>query len=253
MDNHSLFLILTLLLLVAVVAVIFLLIRSSVRHGKLQRQAVAREEELKALLTAAEKEALLWEDRHRSAVEALERQDRAVATNHEDNLRLTGALERVRAENSALQEKMELQRGEVEEIRKRFTLEFENIAGRLLKEHAATFALDSRKNMGEVLNPLKEKILLFEKKVEETYEKGLKDQTSLQAELRKLYDLNQRISQEAGNLTRALKGDVKMQGNWGEVVLERILERSGLGEGEQGYLKQYSDVTADGQIGRAHV
>jgi len=101
--------------------------------------------------------------------------------------------------------------------------------------------------MGEVLNPLKEKIQLFEKKVDETYEKGLKDQTELRAELLKLYDLNHRISEEASNLTKALKGDVKKQGNWGEVVLERILERSGLNEGEQGYQKQFSDTSEDGK------
>ena len=63
--------------------------------------------------------------------------------------------------------------------------------------------------------------------MEDTYRQGLKDQTDLRAELKKLYELNARISEEAGNLTKALKGDVKKQGNWGEVVLERILERSG--------------------------
>jgi DNA recombination protein RmuC len=98
-----------------------------------------------------------------------------------------------------------------------------------------------------VLTPLKEKILLFEKKVEDTYQKGLKDQTDLRAELKKLYELNNRMSTEAENLTRALKGDVKKQGNWGEVVLERILERSGLNEGEQGYKKQYNDVSDEGR------
>ena len=72
-------------------------------------------------------------------------------------------------------------------------------------------------------------------------------QTDLRAELKKLYELNARISEEAGNLTKALKGDVKKQGNWGEVVLERILERSGLNEGEQGYRKQFSDKADDGK------
>ena len=98
-----------------------------------------------------------------------------------------------------------------------------------------------------MLNPLKEKLQLFEKKVDDTYQKGLKDQTDLRAELKKLYELNARISEEAGNLTKALKGDVKKQGNWGEVVLERILERSGLNEGENGYQKQFSDSTDDGR------
>ncbi len=94
--------------------------------------------------------------------------------------------------------------------------------------------------------PLKEKIQLFEKKVEETYEKGLKDQTDLKAELKKLHDLNLKISDEASNLTKALKGDVKKQGNWGEVILERILERSGLTEGRE-YEKQESVLSEAGQ------
>jgi DNA recombination protein RmuC len=97
-----------------------------------------------------------------------------------------------------------------------------------------------------LLSPLKEKIQVFEKKVEDTYEKGLKDQTDLKAELKKLHDLNLKISDEANNLTRALKGDVKKQGNWGEMILERILERSGLTEGRE-YQKQESVLSENGQ------
>jgi len=82
--------------------------------------------------------------------------------------------------------------------------------------------------------------------VEDTYEKGLKDQTDLKAELKKLHDLNLKISDEANNLTRALKGDVKKQGNWGETILERILERSGLTEGRE-YRKQESVLSENGQ------
>ena len=91
----------------------------------------------------------------------------------------------------------------------------------------------NQKNIGDILNPLKEKILTFEKKVEDTYQKGIKDQTDLKAELKKLYDLNFKISEEANNLTRALKSDSKKQGNWGEVILERVLERSGLVKGQE--------------------
>ncbi|HYQ57121.1 MAG TPA: DNA recombination protein RmuC, partial [Draconibacterium sp.] len=127
------------------------------------------------------------------------------------------------------------------------TVEFENVANKILEKNSEKFTAANQKNIGEVLNPLKEKIQLFEKKVDDTYKQGLKDQTDLKAELKKLYDLNNRISEEANNLTKALKGDVKKQGNWGEVVLERILERSGLNEGEQGYQKQFSDMTEDGK------
>jgi DNA recombination protein RmuC len=146
-----------------------------------------------------------------------------------------------------LNEKLITQKQEMEDLQKKFTTEFENIANKILDKNSEKFTAVNQKNMSEVLNPLKEKILLFEKKVDDTYKQGLKDQTDLRAELKKLYDLNSKISEEANNLTKALKGDVKKQGNWGEVVLERILERSGLNEGEGGYQKQYADNSEDGK------
>lgn len=151
------------------------------------------------------------------------------------------------ADFANLQEKLRTQKQEMEALQEKFTTDFENIAHKILEQNSEKFTAANQKNMGEVLNPLKEKIQLFEKKVEETYEKGLKDQTELRAELLKLHDLNTRISEEASNLTKALKGDVKKQGSWGEVVLERILERSGLNEGAQGYQKQFSDTSESGK------
>lgn len=145
-----------------------------------------------------------------------------------------------------LREKMNTQKQEMDELQKKFTLEFENVANRILKKNSSEFTETNQKNINEILNPLKEKIHLFEKKVEDTYEKGLKDQTDLKAELKKLHELNNSLKQEANNLTKALKGDVKKQGNWGEVILERILERSGLQEGRE-YEKQESIVSEDGK------
>jgi DNA recombination protein RmuC len=144
-----------------------------------------------------------------------------------------------------LQEKLLTQKKEVEELQKKFTTEFENVANRILKQNSEEFTQVNQKNISGILDPLKEKIQFFEKKVQETYEKGLKDQTDLKAELKKLQDLNMKISDDATNLTRALKGDVKKQGNWGEVILERILERSGLVEGRE-YEKQFSLTTDNG-------
>ncbi len=175
--------------------------------------------------------------------------------------KLTGELDQVKNQNEQnlqrlakaeveftnLREKLSTQKQEMEDLQKKFTTEFENVANKILEKNSEKFTAANQKNIGEVLNPLKEKIQLFEKKVEDTYQKGLKDQTDLKAELKKLYDLNSKISEEANNLTKALKGDVKKQGNWGEIVLERILERSGLNEGEQGYQKQFSDSTEEGK------
>jgi DNA recombination protein RmuC len=156
-------------------------------------------------------------------------------------------LAKAEVEFTNLREKLSTQKQEMEDLQKKFTTEFENIANKILEKNSEKFTATNQKNIGEVLNPLKEKILLFEKKVEDTYQKGLKDQTDLRAELKKLYDLNNKISEEANNLTKALKGDVKKQGNWGEVVLERILERSGLNEGQEGYQKQFSVTSDDGK------
>jgi len=169
--------------------------------------------------------------------------ERAEAESEQQSQRLAKA----EVEFDNLREKLATQKQEMEELQKKFTTEFENIAHKILKQNSQEFTEVNQKNISEILNPLREKILLFEKKVEDTYEKGLKDQTDLKAELKKLHDLNLKISDEANNLTKALKGDVKKQGNWGEVILERILERSGLNEGEQGYQKQFSDVSEDGK------
>ncbi|MFA8434030.1 MAG: DNA recombination protein RmuC [Marinifilaceae bacterium] len=149
-------------------------------------------------------------------------------------------------EQKNLEEKLANQKMELEELQERLQTEFENIATRILKQNSQEFTQSNQKNMGEILNPLKEKLLAFEKKVEETYDKELRDKISLKEEVKKLYELNSRISDEANNLTKALKGDVKKQGNWGEVVLERILERSGLNKGEE-YEREVVTQNGDGQ------
>lgn len=135
--------------------------------------------------------------------------------------------------NENLAEKLINQKSEIESLQKRLTTEFENIATKILKERSDEFSVLNHKNLSDILNPLKERIQLFEKKVDETYDKELRDKISLREEVRKLAELNYRVSEEANNLTKALKGDVKKQGNWGEVILERVLERSGLTRGQE--------------------
>lgn len=161
-------------------------------------------------------------------------------------------LARMESDHRGLQEKLETQKTELEQLQKKFTTEFENIAHKILRQNSAEFTQANQRNIGDILNPLKEKIEKFEKKVEETYEKGLKDQTNLQAEIRNLHDLNTKISQEANNLTRALKADTKKMGNWGELILERILEQTGLVKGQE-YFTQYTDRTEDGSLIRPDV
>lgn len=235
-------------LVVGAAAVYFIL------NAKLQKAAseaakalLEKENEMRAPVVEADKQRLVWEERYNSLKRDSEEWKTELEKIRSENTVLVGRLEKAKVEYLNLQEKLNTQKAELEELQKKFTIEFENIANKILEKNSEKFTTANQKNIGEVLNPLKEKILLFEKKVEDTYQKGLKDQTELRAELLKLYDLNNKISQEANNLTKALKQDSKKQGNWGEMVLERILERSGLNEGGQGYQKQFSDVTDEGK------
>jgi len=193
-----------------------------------------------------EKGNALFEDRSQSLLVEKEELLQQIAQLRIENGIQGQQLARAEADFSNLQEKLEIQKKEMEVLQQKFTTEFENIAAKILKQNTADFSVSNHKSISDLILPLKEKIQLFEKKVEDTYEKGLKDQTDLKAELKKLHDLNLKISDEANNLTKALKGDVKKQGNWGEVILERILERSGLTEGRE-YQKQESVFSENGQ------
>jgi DNA recombination protein RmuC len=235
------------ILLGALVAVLFFNFKNQKKIAFLKSEFQHKEKFIENQLFESEKKATVWEERHNLLKAEIDQLKNDLQRLREENVLLVGQREKAKTENLNLQEKLQTQKAGLEEIQKKFTTEFENIASKILKKNSEEFTLANRKNIGEVLIPLKEKILLFEKKVEDTYQKGLKDQTDLRAELKKLYELNHRISEEASNLTKALKGDVKKQGNWGEVVLERILERSGLNEGEQGYQKQFSDTSDDGK------
>ena len=178
--------------------------------------------------------------------------EQQLITEREKNFQLGSKLAKAEEQNLSLTDKLAQQKQEVEDISKKFLTEFENLAGRILKQNTTDFTLSNQKNISDILNPLKEKITAFEKQVHETYEKGIKDQTDLKAELKKLQDLNLNISKEANDLTKALKGDTKKQGNWGEFVLERILERSGLTKGME-YETQFTTRNEDGEMIRPDV
>lgn len=198
------------------------------RHnaGEREKQLLAQQAETERLKSVAE-ETLRLKNEH-----SLQLQNELEITRN-NNTQQSEQIARITTENRYLNEQLSKQRTELEELQKRLQTEFENIANRILKERSNEFVQHNEKNIGEILNPLKERIALFEKKVEEAYDKELRDKVSLREEVKKLTELNSRISEEANNLTRALKGDVKKQGNWGEVILERVLERSGLTKGQE--------------------
>ncbi|NQU84942.1 MAG: DNA recombination protein RmuC [Mariniphaga sp.] len=189
---------------------------------------------------------LTFEERITQKTELLDKTELELKESRAGNESLKSRVDKAEVEYRNLQEKLQTQKVEMEELQKKFTTEFENIANKILKKNSEEFSAVTNKSMGDILKPIKEKFESFEKKVEDTYLKSKDDQVDIKAELKKLSDLNVKIGEEARNLTKALKGDVKKQGNWGEVILERILERSGLNEGEE-FKKQYSDFSEDGK------
>lgn len=143
-------------------------------------------------------------------------------------LELKAANSTLVANNHSLNEKLDTQKQEIEELGKKSLKEFENLANKIFDEKASKFSESSKENLDQILNPLKENLKDFKKKVEETYDKESKERFSLQDRIKELVELNQQISKDASNLTNALKGQAKTQGNWGEMILESILEHSGL-------------------------
>lgn len=141
--------------------------------------------------------------------------------------------------NSSLNEKVENGKSEIENLRKQFNIEFENIANRILEEKSKRFTEANKENLGNILKPLGENIENFRRKIEEVYDKESKERFSLGKEVSKLVELNLKISEDANNLTNALKGNAKTQGDWGQMILENILEKSGLVKGREYFIQEY--------------
>ena len=144
------------------------------------------------------------------------------------------------------EEKLENSKKELNEIHEKFSLEFKNLSNDLLEEKSKKFLELNEKNVGDILNPLKEKIKEFEGKIDKVYMDEARERISLKKELENIIKLNQQVSDDTHKLTNALKGDKKMLGDWGEVQLEMILEKAGL-EKEIHYLKQPTITDEEGR------
>lgn len=186
------------------------------RQLEIQKLLDQNQDVHKELLEASEKIASL-----RESVSRLETQLGEERSQHTDKIRL------------------------LEEAREKMSLEFRNLANEILEQKGRAFTESNRENIENILKPLREKIQQFEKKVEETYDRESKERFSLAKEIQNLQELNVRISADAINLTNALKGESKTQGIWGEFILERLLEDSGLQKGRE-YDIQVSLRTEEG-------
>lgn len=150
------------------------------------------------------------------------------------------------ATNEALQEKLQTQKEAIENLNAKFTTEFKNIANEILETKSEKFTALNKDNLTSILKPLGEKIIEFKKQVEDTYGKESNERASLKTEVKNLLDMNQLLATEAKNLTRALKAEVKSQGLWGEMILEKILDKSGLRKGEE-FFMEYQLFGEDGK------
>jgi DNA recombination protein RmuC len=170
-------------------------------------------------------------------------QERESIRSEKDQLSIE--LTRRNADFENLRQRSDEQKAEVEKLQERFQKEFENLANKILDEKSNKFTNQNKENLDAILKPLQEKIKSFEEKVENTQKESVGMHASLKEQLLNLKELNQQMTAEATNLTRALKGDSKMQGNWGELVLERVLEKSGL-EKDREYFVQQNFQREDG-------
>ncbi|SDI55058.1 DNA recombination protein RmuC [Chryseobacterium jejuense] len=141
------------------------------------------------------------------------------------------------AQNESLQKSLNTQKEEITKIQDESKLQFENLANKILEEKTEKFTTLNQNNLKNILDPFQEKITDLKNRVNEAYEKENKERFSLAEKVKELAELNQQISEDAKKLTRALKGESKTQGNWGEMILESILEKSGLVKGREYFLE----------------
>lgn len=150
------------------------------------------------------------------------------------------------------EDKLLQQIGELNNIGEKFKFEFRNLAQTIMEEKTAKFTEVNEQKMNEILNPLKTQLGEFKQKVEDTYDKESKERFSLGKEVERLISMTQQVSLEANNLTTALKGNNKMQGNWGEMILESILENSGLAKNREYFLQEFIRDNAGNVIKDEH-
>jgi DNA recombination protein RmuC len=187
-----------------------------------------------------------YEERNNLLQQTLESIQNEIVKEREKNLSLNSDYASLNADCQNLRLKLEENKKEMDELQKKFAVEFQNIANSILEEKSRIFTEQNRTNIENILKPLNEKIKDFEKKVEDTYDKESKQRFSLEREIKSLHELNIQITREASNLTSALKGQSKTMGNWGEVILESVLEKSGLVKDSE-YLVQESMTDAEGK------
>lgn len=204
------------------------------------------ERELMNQVSQLESERAVLSERAEQASYTAQEAQTKLESGRNEILKTSNLLVQQQSVNEFLQKKLEEQKSELEQIQNKFSKEFENLANKILDEKSQKFTDQNKMNLDVILNPLKERIKEFELKIDTSYKAEAAERNSLKGEIKNLVELNKQISEEANNLAKALKGDTKKQGNWGEVILERILERSGLVKGQE-YNTQVSSTNDEGK------
>lgn len=239
--------------LILAVGVLFILLTicftSYINNSKKLKLALEEKGEQSLRLAKAEERSdNLFTEKNNITLLLKQEQDRLIAELQQERQKLAEVnqlLESTKTYYITQKEKITEQKAEIENLQLKFNKEFELIAGKILDEKTLRFTEVNKSNLDLLLTPLKENIKAFEEKVEKVYKAESDERNVLKGELGKLIELNRQISQEAHNLTKALKADTKKQGNWGEFVLDRILELSGLVNGES-FTKQSSFTDDNG-------
>lgn len=213
--------------------------RFQTEKKSLEEKLIALTAQFESLKEQFQNEKLTFEKQLQSA-----NTEKETIRDEKDSLAIQLSKKEVDFEN--LWERNKEQKEEVEKLQEKFTKEFENLANKILEEKSNKFTEQNKENMKNILTPLQDKIHLFEKKVEDTHKESIDYHAALRQQILGLKEMNVQMSKETINLTKALKGDSKMQGNWGELVLERVLEKSGL-EKDREYYVQQSHTNSDGQ------
>lgn len=174
-------------------------------------------------------------DMMQQSLETLQGSERAL---REEHIALMREYERIRENLRLTEERLETQKRETGEIQQLLTEQFRNLAGEILEDKSKRFTEANRENIEKILKPLNKDIEEFRKKVDEAYHREATERTVLERRIAELVQLNNQIRLDAVNLTNALKGNSKVQGDWGEMILERILENSGLTKGREYFVQE---------------
>jgi DNA recombination protein RmuC len=221
---------------------LILKVKANANKGISSEEANALNEQLSSL--KVEKSAAL--ERVSILQENLKTITQDMALEREKVIQLNSSNSFLKSNLDNLQDKLTTQKDEIEQLQQKFTTEFKNLANEILEDKSRKFTEQNKVNISEILNPLSEKIKNFEKKVDDVYLNDNKERAGLSEQIKMLHELNQQMSKDANNLTNALKGETKTQGNWGEYILERVLERSGLVKGQE-YAVQESITDEEGK------